>query len=43
MPARATLTDLREQTKTLIQLRNERVDVQLPAALFRPNQFYRGK
>lgn len=41
MPARATLTDLRERTTTLIQLRNERVDLPLAAELFRPNRFYR--
>ncbi|HSW13647.1 MAG TPA: outer membrane lipoprotein-sorting protein [Solimonas sp.] len=42
-PGRATLTDLRERTSTLIELRTEKVDVPLAAGLFRPNQFYRSK
>ncbi|AXQ29164.1 outer membrane lipoprotein-sorting protein [Solimonas sp. K1W22B-7] len=42
-PGRAVLTDLRERSTTVIQLRNERVDIPLAPELFRPNRFYKAR
>lgn len=37
----ATLADLRQGTTTLIRIQNQKIDADLPAALFQPRQFYR--
>lgn len=42
-PGRAVLTDLRQGSTTVIQLRNDRIDEPLPAEIFRPNRFYKYK